>query len=82
MSNFGENIGPYHYIFEKSEYYGQYQDGRREGLGIIINNKEGFTYEGQWKNDKIDGYGTMITDERDWFFGNFSDGNFILFLFY
>ena len=71
---FGENLGPYHYTFENSIYYGQYQNGLRHGLGIYLNSKEGFDYEGVFNNDEIKGKGAMITKDRDYLVGSFEEG--------
>lgn len=70
----GDNLGPYAYTFENSIYYGQYQNGLRHGLGILINYKDGFSYEGVFEKDKITGKGAMITSERDYLIGMFEDG--------
>jgi len=50
-ANLGEFLGPYLYSYESSYYYGQYQTGLRNGLGIYVNNKDGFDYEGEFQND-------------------------------
>merc|ERR1711935_387811 len=70
---FGENYGPYKNIHENAIFYGQFSGGLRHGLGIIVDNDNSI-YEGEWANDKIEGYGAKITPERDYFMGNFVNG--------
>lgn len=71
---FGENIGPYMYNAEQTLYYGQYQLGKRQGLGILLDSREGYMYEGTFDNDVICGHGCMVTKDQDHFIGNFNDG--------
>ena len=40
-------------------YEGTFQNGKAEDKGYFVDSKHGFVYIGQWKDDKIEGFGKL-----------------------
>ena len=60
--------------FETS-YEGEYLDGKRHGYGKAVSStgKMMYIYQGQWKNDMTDGFGTWETAEEK-YVGGWKEG--------
>ena len=50
------------WLNDGSEYFGDYQIGKREGYGVF-KYPNGDTYEGEWLDNKPDGMGTYTWAE-------------------
>jgi hypothetical protein len=62
------------YIFDmiKGIYNGQIKSGKPDGRGKITN---GDTYEGEWKNGKVNGFCTYISSSGDMYQGMYRDND-------
>ncbi len=56
-----------------SRYNGQFQNGKREGRGIMTY-PNGIQYSGLWKNDKEDGSGILTSPNGNKYVGLWKDG--------
>lgn len=63
--------GEYHYVNEKSKFFGNYNNDKREGYGILINGKSGERYYGEWKDDMYSGHGLLIYRDGSYYEGGF-----------
>jgi hypothetical protein len=59
---------------DKSEYIGTTLKGLRHGKGLY-KTPDGLVYEGEWKNNKYDGFGSLIYSDNSSYTGNFREGN-------
>lgn len=50
----------YSYEFEDGFYEGSLVNNKRQGTGRIITSSGLILYDGEWRNDQYDGYGTKI----------------------
>lgn len=66
-------LGPYLYLNDKSTYYGQYNKGKRQGIGQCIW-PDGSKYTGEWSADKMNGKGRLVTSDGDMYEGDFLNG--------
>ena len=59
----------------RDDYEGEVDaDGNRHGRGICIN-KDGYLYEGWWKNDKYHGHGREIVGfDGSYYIGEWEEG--------
>ena len=55
-----ESLAPKNYPNEKALYKGDLVNDKREGRGLQIW-KDGTVYMGEWRNDKINGKGKIIS---------------------
>lgn len=55
-------IGTYYYYDLNQTYVGEWVNGKRCGQGNLSTN-EALLYEGDWKDDEKNGYGSFITEE-------------------
>lgn len=57
-------------------YEGEFVDGKKEGYGKLTLSKgrESFSYQGHFRNDKIDGEGELTYANGDTFKGSFTEG--------
>jgi hypothetical protein len=64
--------------FEEGNYEGFFEKGKRTGPGSM-QYKSGMTYVGEWKNDKVEGFGFFSNPEGNpsTIIGNFVDGKLI-----
>ena len=65
-------LGPYQNKSSNTLYHGQYKDGNKHGLGLLIwpdNN----TYYGEFKNDMTNGKGMMAYQDKSVYFGDWVD---------
>jgi hypothetical protein len=53
------------------EYYGEIKNGKRNGTGVNVNGSN--MYNGQWKDNKRDGEGTMVFANGDKYDGKWKD---------
>jgi len=68
------------FVFPNGDTYsGAYSSGpngiMRDGKGKWIS-KTGYIYDGEWKNDKINGYGCLHMPDGSEYKGNFVSGKF------
>jgi hypothetical protein len=56
-----------------AEFYGSMKDGRPDGRGSYLS-QNGLTYDGEWKNGLMEGYGSLKLPNADEYVGHFSDG--------
>ena len=56
-----------------SEYQGEWQDGKRHGIGTYIS-PTGTRYEGEWENDGASGHGVCHYDDGMKYDGQFESG--------
>ncbi|CDW73917.1 UNKNOWN [Stylonychia lemnae] len=66
-----ENFGTKHY--KDSIYYGQLEERKRQGKGVIIYNT-GRLYEGDWQNDQRHGHGFEKYVNGNTYQGQYQDG--------
>ena len=55
------------------EYFGEFKDGKRHGLGTM-KNPDGSKYIGQWKEGLPNGKGTETWEDGTKFIGEFKNG--------
>lgn len=58
---------------DKSEYIGSILKGQRSGKGLF-KGKNGLVYEGEWKNDLYQGFGSLINENNTVYTGTFESG--------
>lgn len=56
-----------------SEYQGEWQDGKRHGVGTYIS-PTGTRYEGEWENDGASGHGVCVYADERRYEGEFKEG--------
>ena len=56
-------------------YVGEFSNGVKEGKGNLFSKDNKFNYDGDWKNDKYDGFGALF-DHGEKYTGNFKNGKF------
>lgn len=62
-------------IFEGLVYSGSIKDGLRDGRGCLKSKSGIIKYDGEWKEDKINGYGKLfISVSGDRYEGHFRNG--------
>ena len=62
-------------IYENGEYYiGPLLNGLRNGKGVIYYKNGKMKYEGDFVNDKFEGYGKYIWENGDYYIGEFLNG--------
>ena len=69
-------LGPYKYKSDGSTYIGQYNNGLREGFGMLVK-ADGSLFQGQWRNDKLNcrGNGRAFYKNGDIYTGDFTDND-------
>ena len=72
-------LGPYRYTSDGSTYIGQYNNGLREGFGMLIL-VDGSLFQGHWSNDKLNcngnvGNGRAFYKNGDIYTGNFTEND-------
>lgn len=65
-------IGFYQYIDDNSLYYGHFQNGKKDGHGIIIYTDQ-IIYEGDFQNDETKGYGVYIFEDDSHYIGQVNE---------
>lgn len=74
VRNFKRNgFGVYKYG-EMGVYQGEFKDNKRHGVGVITT--PDYTYQGDWNNDVMDGYGTYVFSCRDVYKGSHKNDRF------
>ena len=56
-------------------YVGEFLNGIKEGNGNLFSKDNLFNYDGDWKNDKYDGFGALF-DHGEKYTGDFKEGKF------
>ena len=56
-------------------YVGEFSYGIKQGKGNLFTNDNKFNYDGDWKNDKYEGFGTLY-DHGEKYTGDFKNGKF------
>ena len=56
-------------------YVGEFSNGIKEGNGNLFSKDNLFNYDGEWKNDKYDGFGALY-DHGEKYTGDFKEGKF------
>ena len=56
-------------------YVGEFSNGIKEGNGNLFSKDNLFNYDGDWKNDKYDGFGALF-DHGEKYTGDFKEGKF------
>ena len=56
-------------------YIGEFSCGVKEGKGNLNSKDNKYNYDGDWKNDKYEGFGALY-DHGEKYTGNFKDGKF------
>ena len=56
-------------------YVGEFLNGIKEGNGNLFSKDNLFNYDGDWKNDKYDGFGALL-DHGEKYTGDFKEGKF------
>jgi hypothetical protein len=83
--NYGDFIGPifnyfknelkYKIILDNGDYYiGELENNLKHGKGIIYYNNGKIKYEGDFINDKYEGYGKYIDENGEYYIGEWSNG--------
>ena len=74
----GHGIMIYH--SDQSYYEGEFVDDKRHGYGVLTIRSENSMkklrryYVGEWKNDRMDRFGTLYITETDYYEGQFVNG--------
>jgi hypothetical protein len=50
-------------ILNDYTYRGTFQKGVKDGLGVIINHKNNWKYEGEFRNNQMNGIGKYFWDD-------------------
>ena len=56
-------------------YVGEFSNGIKEGNGSLSSKDDSYNYDGDWKNDKYDGFGALY-DHEEKYTGDFKEGKF------
>lgn len=74
----GQANGYANQIFSNGDnYIGNFNDGKREGYGVYTWKASNTIYYGEWKNDKIAGYGYLTKDNITSEAGIYQDGKLV-----
>ena len=55
-------------------YIGEMQNDLRHGKGIVYDKNSNIIYEGDFVNDKYEGYGKLIYENGSYYIGSFKNG--------
>lgn len=59
----------------KYEYVGNLHNGRRQGQGKLTSQADGYSYEGEFRSDKFNGFGQIEYDTGEKYNGQFKNGS-------
>jgi hypothetical protein len=54
-------------------YKGKFKKGVKEGMGIIVNGKKNWKYEGEFRSNQMNGVGRYFWEDGTIFEGKFSN---------
>ena len=54
-------ISPGRYIFK-----GLTRNGEKNGIGVMVDIRQQLAYRGEWRNNKFDGKGSLLTEHREY----------------
>lgn len=60
-------------IEDQGFYFGQFMNGKREGIGTLFLNNGGQIYTGEWKNDSPNGFGYNYLGNGNFYVGEVVD---------
>ena len=68
--------GQHKYVHENGDVYeGEWKDGKKNGVGVLISSEHGDRYEGEWKDGKQNGIGTYKDSSGKIISGNWKNGD-------
>jgi hypothetical protein len=63
------------YLYSNAKYWGKWKDGKAEGTGVLYFNDGSTMYQGNFSNDKKNGFGIQAWSDGNRYEGNWIDDN-------
>ena len=67
-------LGPYRDTIQKNVYYGNYKDGKKNGVGSLLWETDEKVYYGEFKDNIMNGEGILISKNGVYYYGEWKNG--------